>query len=586
MRKEDYLEKYVELFKEYTDECGIPYTVELPEELILSEKGRETVSIYCNTHDTYGGVRVRSLTSSLRLRRRLNCCKPRGREGFAAEHIKSLIDKKRQPGYIYKMQSTPDGKYLGSSLLRITCTKHSNTVTGKFRDLITRTRKGEDVTGRLRCCAVELQTRTIKEWFSSIKHDRLADNGEPYDYSQVTGTHISSQDRLTIVCPVHGPKEVYAFSHLTCKLSCCKFEETGVRVTKEYLLENLKRVEPQHKYKVQISNNFRSCRVWVKCEKHGVSEVDLHSKNSASQLFRYGNFCESCTRMYYSGTEQRLVAALHKRYGEELQIVTNKHLKGHGQKRLDIYLPKYRLGIEVNGVYWHSEEKKGRNAHVEKRRILAEYGIPLLQFTDLEIEQKLPIVISMINSRMGKNKVHYARKFEVEPITPQEAKQFFSDNHVSGFIPAARYLGMRSSTGAVVCAASFGVPRFNKSAQWELLRFATLRGHTIVGALSRIVKNFLRTLEPGTTLISYADLRYGTGDAYAKSGFHLLRENPPGYGYFRALKYVSRYQCQNKNLPRLLGDAYNPSLSSRENMEQNGWRRLYDAGNLLYAIQA
>lgn len=586
MLKEDFIHKYKQALDNYRDERGINYIVKLPEVIDLSPSSTQNTVVTCITHSREHTFSTKVMASAVKKCRRLVCCVPKVKEGFTLEHMKSLIDSKRQEHYDYKIKPTSDGRYLGNVPLKITCNIHTNTVIGKFSDLITRKVKGRATSGILRCCTKETLARTLSQWKADIKHDKLCETGEPYSYKLVTSPRVVSTDRLTVICPAHGPKEVYAFAHLTSKLSCCRFQGTGHRVSKEYIIRNMQRLEPQHLYEVEMGLSFPESRVWVICDKHGRSEIDTKFCRVPKTMFNKGNFCKECTEIYHSGTEQKLVAALRNRYGEFLTLKVNLHLKGHGQKRLDLYLPKYRLGIEVNGVYWHSEEKKGRNAHVEKRRILAEYGIPLLQFTDLEIEQKLPIVISMINSRMGKNKVHYARKFEVEPITPQEAKQFFNDNHISGFIPAARYLGMRSSTGAVVCAASFGVPRFNKSAQWELLRFATLRGHTIVGALSRIVKNFLRTLDPGTTLISYADLRYGTGDAYAKSGFHLLRENPPGYGYFRALKYVSRYQCQNKNLPRLLGDAYNPSLSSRENMEQNGWRRLYDAGNILYAIQA
>ena len=85
---------------------------------------------------------------------------------------------------------------------------------------------------------------------------------------------------------------------------------------------------------------------------------------------------------------------------------------------LDIYIPSKSLAIEVNGIYWHSElSGKDRNYHLNKTIACEKKGIQLLQFWDIEIEDKWDIVSSMIINKLGliKNKIG-ARKCIVKSI--------------------------------------------------------------------------------------------------------------------------------------------------------------------------
>ena len=60
---------------------------------------------------------------------------------------------------------------------------------------------------------------------------------------------------------------------------------------------------------------------------------------------------------------------------------------------LDIFIPKAKLAIELNGLYWHAEDKENT---LEKYIQCKKLGIDLLVFFEDEIYDKLPIIISMI----------------------------------------------------------------------------------------------------------------------------------------------------------------------------------------------
>lgn len=51
---------------------------------------------------------------------------------------------------------------------------------------------------------------------------------------------------------------------------------------------------------------------------------------------------------------------------------------------IDLYCPQYEIGIEYNGVYWHSQEKRNPLAHAEKCVMAEEKGIFLFQVFEFE----------------------------------------------------------------------------------------------------------------------------------------------------------------------------------------------------------
>jgi very-short-patch-repair endonuclease len=46
---------------------------------------------------------------------------------------------------------------------------------------------------------------------------------------------------------------------------------------------------------------------------------------------------------------------------------------------LDIYIPKKKIAIEFNGLYWHSSERKEKDYHYQKYKKCKEKGIKLIQ---------------------------------------------------------------------------------------------------------------------------------------------------------------------------------------------------------------
>jgi hypothetical protein len=129
---------------------------------------------------------------------------------------------------------------------------------------------------------------------------------------------------------------------------------------------------------------------------------------------------------------------------------------------------------------------------------------------------------------------------------------------------------------------NFGKPRFNKKYDWELLRYCTKKYTTVVGGASRLFDFFKRNY--AGSIISYCDLRYSTGQLYQLLKMKLLHQSAPNYFYTKdCIVLESRNKYQKHKLVKLLSN-FDPNLTEAQNMFNNGYRRIWDCGNLVYVF--
>ena len=268
-------------------------------------------------------------------------------------------------------------------------------------------------------------------------------------------------------------------------------------------------------------------------------------------------------------------------------------------KELDIYLPDHNLAIEYNGLMDHSQgvskysrfntPELPKNKHLQKTEACEEKNIQLVhifenEWTDLH---KQKIWKSVICNKLGKNSNKlYARKLELREIKSkvdrEEAKILFRDNHLqgSGALGPIRF-GLFQDKKLISCM-TFGRSRFHKESIMELIRFATIKGTSVVGGASRLLKAFEREYSPDK-LISYANRRWSNGGLYHTLGFDLSHISKPNYFYFKESKHKlwSRNHFQRHKLEGYFGKQA-PTLTESEIMFAQDYRRIYDSGNLCF----
>jgi len=249
---------------------------------------------------------------------------------------------------------------------------------------------------------------------------------------------------------------------------------------------------------------------------------------------------------------------------------------------LDIYLPEISVAIEFDGLYWHSElAGKSKNYHLDKTTACEEKNIELIHVFESDWLFKNHVVKSRLSNALGSKirKIH-ARKCNVKTINLKERREFFEKNHLQGDCKCSVAIGLFDAD-KLVAAMSFGKPRFNKNYQWEMIRFCSGSDELVVGASSKLFKYFVDNFDVESA-ISYADRRWGAGSVYSNLGFKNVGTSAPNYFYFKSFNLEPRMKFQKHKLPKLL-ENFDPNLSEWENMQANGWNRIWDCGNFVWS---
>ena len=61
---------------------------------------------------------------------------------------------------------------------------------------------------------------------------------------------------------------------------------------------------------------------------------------------------------------------------------------------IDIFIEDLKIGIEYNGIYWHSDKFKNNNLHYNKLMLCKDNGIKLIQIFEDEWNDNKEIVLS------------------------------------------------------------------------------------------------------------------------------------------------------------------------------------------------
>jgi len=261
-------------------------------------------------------------------------------------------------------------------------------------------------------------------------------------------------------------------------------------------------------------------------------------------------------------------------------------------REIDIYLSELKIGIEYNGLYWHSE-KGGRmkEYHINKMKEANKNGIRLIQIFSDEWLQKKEIVKNKIQSILKLTTPHqkiYARKCIIKEIhNPKIKNDFLNQNHIQGEDRSKIKIGLFYEED-MVAIITFSKPRMilgeklNQEGVWELSRYAT--SQNIIGGASKLIKYFERNHQP-SQIYSYSDNRWTDpkNNMYISSGFKNIRTSKPGYYYTKNyLTKFHRFRFSKQNLKKKGIDITNKT--EKQIMDDLGYTRIWDCGTTRYEL--
>lgn len=245
-------------------------------------------------------------------------------------------------------------------------------------------------------------------------------------------------------------------------------------------------------------------------------------------------------------------------------------------KELDIYIPERNFAIEYNGLYWHSEERVGKKAHIDKTLACYKKDIKLFHIFSDEWRDKQEIIKSMIASRLGKSQYRiYARHCEVREVeNKREAKEFLQRSHVSGDNNAKVYFGLFYDN-KLISVLSLKKPIQKKYGNAiEIARFSSELNYSVVGGFSKILKVVKKwAVNKGfDKIVTYSDRRFGFGKVYEKCGFKKVEKDTGiDYWYSNGLIRETRFKYRANN-----------GKTEKQVAEENNVFRIYGCGSSIY----
>jgi len=311
-----------------------------------------------------------------------------------------------------------------------------------------------------------------------------------------------------------------------------------------------------------------------KCMEHDVI-VEAHPHN----VLRGANPCPKCNHMK-SGMEDEIAAFL-----EQFTAVERRNRVVIAPKEIDIWLPEYNIGIEFHGLFWHTTNRVGK-LHKEKWQLAQKADIRLVQIFEDEWLNKQDIVKARLLAFIGKAEKRDARKLGLRITQWKNAKEFLVSTHIQGAGPVGTAYGLYENE-TLVAVATFGKSRSGamtgakKEGEYEVLRYASTG--TVRGGFTRLFAAFLKDVQPEKVL-SYCDLRYGTGGLYKAAGFALDSVTEPDYWWVPVgkIERVSRYAVQKYKMAvtsHPLNEFYSATKTENQICEEAGWEKIHGVGN-------
>ena len=183
-------------------------------------------------------------------------------------------------------------------------------------------------------------------------------HGDKYDYSKVE--YVNSKTKICIICPIHGEFWQTPDNHLHGKgcPKCANETRNRNKVLKfeEFIKKANKVHNEKYKYiKKEIKNEKE--KIEIICPIHGkfTQEIDSH-------LHSHG--CPKCG-VGVSLQEQEILEFL--KNNNIIFEERKRNLIPNSHKEIDIFIPSKNIGIEYNGLRWHSDEfNKDKNYHRNK----------------------------------------------------------------------------------------------------------------------------------------------------------------------------------------------------------------------------
>ncbi len=243
---------------------------------------------------------------------------------------------------------------------------------------------------------------------------------------------------------------------------------------------------------------------------------------------------------------------------------------------IDAFVPALKLGIEVNGLYWHSEKAgKDKKAHQIKTELCKEKEISLFHIFEDEWINKPDIVKSIITHKLGLSKFRISARECSIIFNHGDANEFIAGSHLDGNVRSSQTISLVFNDEIVGCL-SMRKPLHANHGTLELARLCFRTNTSVAGGSTRLLK-YMKDFAKSSgykRIMTYADQRLGHNNHYQKSGFQFVGETPIRFWWTDFSQRYNRFQFRAKD-----------GKSQKEVAEKAGVTRIWGCKNSKYMLQ-
>lgn len=336
--------------------------------------------------------------------------------------------------------------------------------------------------------------------------------------------------------------------------------------------------------------------------------VDGYCKETNTVYEFHGNYWHGNPRLFdCMDTNERTNTTFGSLYDKT--IARENHIKSLGYNIVTIWEDEYdvikqnrKMGIDFNKVTQNLNidailipisKSYDRYHYLKQLELSIQNNKPIIFIFEDEWKNNKKLIETKLQHYSSTNNVTkiHARKCEIIPISNADKKDLLNNNHIQGNDNAILSYGAYYE-GKLVSVMTFTPPRValgqkdktkSKNGIWELSRFCTDVSYRIPGIASKLLTHFKRH-NNWVEIYSFADRRWSVGNMYHQLGFELVSTNPPSYHYVVNGQRKHRWNYRKDILKNTLSN-YDATLTEYENMQNNGFWRVWDCGTTKFSMK-
>ena len=244
----------------------------------------------------------------------------------------------------------------------------------------------------------------------------------------------------------------------------------------------------------------------------------------------YGSRCSVCC-LSSSKAEQDLYKIIKDLFPG---AISRHKVENNQRLELDVFVPEKSVGIEFNGIFWHSDGavfraynkgmpllnmlKECRLQHITKYNACKERGIILLNIFEDDWKNKKQAVLSTIKSALGLDESITADECIIVNVSQAHADHFVLENSIQDPISSSFNIGL-THQGTLVLLVAVTI----NQAMWVTVFKKS--GVTVTGGISKAVLHLRQ--QKRLPIITKCDLSYDNGAAFLEAGFSPVETTEP-----------------------------------------------------------